>query len=825
MRNAILAGMVLVLAGAMAQKPDPNIQAAQKSYAIASSAQRAGNFATAKKLYVQILHKYPAFYPAHLNLAGIYLAERLMDKMSYHLSQAYKAAPKDDEVNTRIALTYAQANRMLEAQTYLGRVSAKGRARSDFLYTSGLVKISKHDRKGALSDLEKALAKDPGDPKIMVLLGAARIDNNDSQGAIQILEPATKKFGKEPSLWQSLAEAYTRTGQMDKAVSALEKAHALVPEDIMITINLARGYESQGKVPKAVDLVAKLVRTFPLNIALRLEMGDLYMRQKQWKPALDQYMAALGVKPRDPDIQNRIATVNVKLGNYAPAAEQFDAVIRVDPKNDAAYAGLEEIYRTQHQLNPLIRTLQQWVANVPGNPYPSRMLCQLFQENRDDVRAEREYVRHLKAFPDDNAGRRDYARLLEALNKRELAIEQYRECVKRDKNDIGARVDIALALFALGRMDDATAELNATKVAFPQDIRAGLELATYYQKVKDFGLAANELRDILKRSPNNQIAILYLAECQEGMNDIDGALANYEKLLALSKNPSVDFQKLPEFLWRHGRKEEAERRWRERVAANPRDAVLRDGYGSFLIRLNKMEDALAQFKEWKNQDPKNASPRLQIAQIYQQQKKTVEWEREIRELLDFLPDEAGVYSMLQHFYMEEKKPDAYWDTVIVLARRGSDGDQAVQSLIDFSAVVGKLNEAVEVAQMRTQAEPRSKGAWLALARGLEKQEKWVEAIDAYGRASRLDPSNPTAVRGFAALAEERGTKKQAVEAWKLYTDNFPADMAAQLRYGNLLRANGQNLEALDVFRKVLDKYPDNQIAKQNVNELEKLRGG
>lgn len=793
----------------------------EKQYKAASAAQLAGNFVKAKKGYADILHTLPNFFPAHLNLASVYLAEGSRDQMRYHLNQAFKSAPANDEVNTRIALIWAQANEANDAQIALKRVSSAGRSSGPYYHASGIVKIAKGDRKGALSDMEKAYAKSPGDARIVYLLAALRIENDQAASAEALLQKALKRSPGEPTLWQALAEACVRQRKDKEGVVALEKAHALAPDNVPIAIQLARGYELIGNLKKATDFLGKMIQTFPLNLPLRIEAGDMFARASLWKEAQAQYLAAQGLKPRDAGVQNRLATVNVKLGNPGPAAEQFKAVLKANPKDTNAYVGLEELYKDQHMLNPLIRLYQEWMSNIPQDPYPSRSLADLFHQQRDDNRAGREYARHLKLFPKDVSARRGYAVMLEGLGKRDQALAEYRECKKLDKEDRDAWLSAAAVLFAMGKVEEGVAELRAMQAQFPTDRRGYSELGHYYYKTRQYPLAETQFRHLVTNNPKDQEAMLMLARTLENQQDVNGALDLYEKLLLLSKNPSSDFPQVMEFLVRNGRKEEAGRRWRERVAANPMDPVLRDSYGSFLIRDGKLDEALVQFKEWKRFAPNIPSPRLQIAMVYKQKKMDAEWLAEMKELLQALPDEIGAYSTLQRFFLETGKKEEYWDTILPVAKKGSPGDQAVQSLVEFSQVIGKAPEATEVARARTVAEPMSKGAWNALARGLEMQQKWPEAIDAYTRAARLDPSNLTVLRNFCNLAEERGTKTQAVGAWKLYTDTFPFDVEALLRYGAVLRANGQDLEALDAYRKVLEKYPDNEVALKAVKELDK----
>jgi tetratricopeptide (TPR) repeat protein len=242
-----------------------------------------------------------------------------------------------------------------------------------------------------------------------------------------------------------------------------------------------------------------------------------------------------------------------------------------------------------------------------------------------------------------------------------------------------------------------------------------------------------------------------------------------------------------------------------------------------LVAEGKFDDAITQFKEVKRLTPNDIYPRMKLADIYDEQKKDAEWLEEVNGILEMNADEMAPYSMLQRHLLAKGEPEKYWDMILPYAKRGTAQDLPLQRLVEFAPQVKKLDEAVEIARARVNAAPTSKGAWLALAQGLQSQEKWTDAIDAYARASRLDPTNMTAIRSYALTAEDHGTKKQAVDAYKLYTDSYPTDAWGLLKYGNVLRADGQNGLALDIFRKVLERFPDNETAIKAVKELENSR--
>lgn len=794
----------------------------QKVYDAAVKAQRAGDFASAIAQYRKLLHTRDDYVPAHLNIAAAYVANGEPDKSLYHLRRAGSLQPQNGHVLLKIASVHAQAMRLKDAEQALSRVPEDLRTSSTYLYVRAEVKIGRNDMKGALTDLQAAHRKSPDDVEVLFLLASVQLHLGMRNEAIDLLTKAGQRNPKEPVIWQALAEAHFGGGDTVAGTAALEKAHALMPDNIEIAVLLARLYEQSGRTDDAVRLLAKMIRTYPRNRLLRIEQGDVFARSKRWAEAETQYLVARELSPRNPEIENRLATVAVKLGRVEQAKEQFEAVLLVDPRNTGAYLGLEELHLKAQAHSPLIRLYRKWMENVPQDPYPSRRVCEIYRQGRDEAAALREYQRHLKAFPRDVEGLRAFALFSEARGDYDTALSQLRRIAELDPQDRAAQVSIGEVLIKAGKTDEAIAHLRALAEKNPQDPAPWLSLGAYYERVGQLDKARAVYEESLGHE-RTEAVLAQLVRLLERMGDVDGAVRYAWDLLSSSKNPSADFAQIPNLLYRCGRKEEARKVWAERIAAQPNDTLLRSGYGVFLMNDGDLEGAAAQFAEFKRLEPRSSYPRMRLAEVYEQQKKMDAWLAEVRELLDIAPDELGGYSLLSRYFAARGDNMGYWNELLPRAQKGSPEDVAVQRLADFAPTVGKQAEALAVAQRRVDAAPLSRGAWLALAKAHTNLEQWREAIDAYARASRMDPTNIAAIRAYCLLAEERGTPQQALDAFKLYSDNHPNDSWAMLKYANLLRENGKPLEALDAYRKVLERFPDNETALQAVKEIEEKR--
>lgn len=145
-------------------------------------------------------------------------------------------------------------------------------------------------------------------------------------------------------------------------------------------------------------------------------------------------------------------------------------------------------------------------------------------------------------------------------------------------------------------------------------------------------------------------------------------------------------------------------------------------------------------------------------------------------------------------------------------------------------------------------------AWLALGQALELQKKFEPALEAYRKASALQPQNAEALeaagRMCQALQHARdaasyyndalkagspnvalacylgdyfravGNPAEAMQAYKYYLEKFPADNSVRLRYGFVCIDGGMPEIGVEQFAQVLRQEPDNLDAR--VGEAEAL---
>ena len=149
-------------------------------------------------------------------------------------------APKAKEAFDK-GLQAINANKLPEAQKYVGEALKLAPGHPDVLFLQGVLDLSQHHWPEAQTVLEKATQLDPDNPRAFAALGMAFTNQGKYESAIPPLE---KSLQLQPTGWETqwtLAKAYYHQQQYDQALKTSQQALA----------------ESNGKAPDIALLVAQ----------------------------------------------------------------------------------------------------------------------------------------------------------------------------------------------------------------------------------------------------------------------------------------------------------------------------------------------------------------------------------------------------------------------------------------------------------------------------------------------------------------------------------------------------------------------------------------
>jgi len=131
-----------------------------------------GDGLKAEQAYRQAIRLSPAFTPALLNLADLYRANGLDKQAASLLQKAVSRSPDDPATHHAMGLALVRQKNLDRAVDFLGKAAelAPASVRYTYVYAIALYESGRHEQ--AISVLEAALQKQPGNPEIISALGS-----------------------------------------------------------------------------------------------------------------------------------------------------------------------------------------------------------------------------------------------------------------------------------------------------------------------------------------------------------------------------------------------------------------------------------------------------------------------------------------------------------------------------------------------------------------------------------------------------------------------------------------------------------------------------
>jgi tetratricopeptide (TPR) repeat protein len=117
---------------------------------------------------------------------------------------------------------------------------------------------------GRIAEIERALERDPENPRLWTELGNVSYDREDWGAAIHAYEKALRKAPKDPNVLSDLGAAYRNRGEFRRAVALFTRAREADPDHWQSLLNLVLIYAfDQRDAPAARRAFDELKRRYP----------------------------------------------------------------------------------------------------------------------------------------------------------------------------------------------------------------------------------------------------------------------------------------------------------------------------------------------------------------------------------------------------------------------------------------------------------------------------------------------------------------------------------------------------------------------------------
>jgi tetratricopeptide (TPR) repeat protein len=336
------------------------------------------------------------------------------------------------------------------------------------------------------------------------------------------------------------AVAQYDAGHFAEAAVQLEKLLPSVPQSFEVHELLGLVYTAQSQDAKANEHLERAVRLNPNSAEARTNLAANLSRLGKLGPAEEQFRKAAQLEPENFDANHNLGEAYVHAGKIAEATPFLEKAQRIDPSSyDNGYDLSLAYLLTGHTKDARERIhalLQQKNAAELHN-----LLAEVEEKDGNFVTAANEF--EIAAHMDPSESNLfDWASELLVHRTLEPSIEIFRQATERYPQSSRLAIGLGMALYSLGKYDDAVVSLLRAADLSPADPRIYPFLSRAYDS------SPGQADEVIKRfrrfadlQPRNGRALYYYAmSLWKGKRAQDPSLDLHQIESLLAKSIELD---------------------------------------------------------------------------------------------------------------------------------------------------------------------------------------------------------------------------------------------------------------------------------------------
>lgn len=517
---------------------------------------------------------------------------------------------------------------------------------------------------------------------------------------------------------------------------------------------------------------------------------------------------------------------------FNKAVENFRLAMKEDPSANFIGEELSDLYIQTGHLREAVSQAEDALKQNPDDLNARRVLARIYtrligdrQDRIDETmvkKAIEQYQKITEKDPKDADSWLMLGRLQTAEHNTPEAEKAYKQAIALDPDNEDALTGLAMVYSSVGNAKDAADLLRraADKNPNPRSLAA---LASAYEDMKDYSLAAETLRRALSLSEGNVDLKKMYAEDLVRSDQLDAALKTYQELASSDPKDAQSELRISQIYRQKHDLTKAREAAEKAKAIDPDNLEVRYNEVSLLEAEGKVPDAIAALKQivdstaHKTYDPGQKAMRAELlerlAYLYRENEQWAPAVDALRQIIDIDPEAGGraeaqiidTYRTAKDYAKAQQEADA--------ALKKYPDDRAVKSMhASLISDLGKYDQAI--AEMKTLFNGKDdRDTWLSIAQIYEKEKNWNEmgkAIDEAGKlsTSKDDRKNIFFMRG--AMYERMKKYDEAEAQFRKCLELDPTNSSALNYLGYMLADRNVRLdEAESLIRKALNQEPNN----------------
>jgi tetratricopeptide (TPR) repeat protein len=540
-------------------------------------------------LAIEELRKLVADYPqsaeAHYNLATVYAKHVRFKEARPEFEACLRFDPGNDTARLSLAKALAEigenTSSLLLLNEYIRRVPKD--YEGHFVLGEAYRRLGQLDE--ATAQLRVAAQLNPDNYEVQQKLGMVLMHSKHLDEAISHLEAARKLNPQAPEIPYELAAIYQRKGEPRRAEEEMrafaEAKRGSQAEDKAKLLGIkANTLLENGDAGGAAEAYRDALKLWPEDAGTHYNLSLALERLGQRKEEEQELREAGRLDPNVPEVRNQLGILCLADGRLAEAERQFKAAREINPTYAEAENNLGALYARQGKGAEALVLLQK--------------ACQ------DDPKYAQAYL--------------NWGLVLAGQGRFEEAKERLHRAIEISPTNAAAYTAMGMTEVKLGHLQESIPIFQKVIELEPQSSEPHVNLGISLGDQHDLRGALDQFSAAIQLDPNSALAHYNRGRVLYDMDKRDDARAELEKAYQLSANYPAPWYLLALLERQANNLALSNEALEKLVVLEPRNAAAQFVLGQNLLQVGKREEAIRRWKIALEADPENREVLLALAQ-------------------------------------------------------------------------------------------------------------------------------------------------------------------------------------------------------------------
>jgi tetratricopeptide (TPR) repeat protein len=359
----------------------------------------------------------------------------------------------------------------------------------DFLSKAKLA-LGAKDTATALINFELALKAGQRPAEVNYYLGVLNYARGHYADAKKYLDESIKADDENIEALRYLGETELKLGDTFSAIARFRRVMKLAPKSSIVAASYGKALLAADSVDGAIVQLTRAKESAPEDASIYEALGDAFVKQNVVPMAIMNYQKAIDLEPRKTERRIKLANVYEKSRQYTEAVRQFDEIIKLDSTNASTYMQKGNILLRAKMFKQSVPPLRIYTQLQPKSVEGSVLYTKALSGAGDDVEAVKAAKRSLSLDSSNVDVWRILAQSQVATKENADALISFEALKRRKAFKAEDQGDYGLALFRVGRDEDALKALTDAVASDSTNCDAYFSLGSIYMKKKDYEKAA-----------------------------------------------------------------------------------------------------------------------------------------------------------------------------------------------------------------------------------------------------------------------------------------------------------------------------------------------